>query len=147
MYTSKSYSGLIGTSFAQFQHKIVQSTLIIFLLSLAMFAGRSNTYGQTIVVVEDIVARVANPNEISINTKLYPNPACEKMIVELEGANQIHSLRVLDLSGRIVKEERLNSPQKSHRIDVKALSAGTYILWVKTEAGSKTQKFSVVKCS
>lgn len=143
MTYNTSYSGLTGIFHAQIQKtcasKITLPTILIaisLLFSLQSFA-------QTTVVVDDF-DRISNPQELAINMKLYPNPAHDKVLVEIDGAEQIITLKVLDLSGRELKVLTPNFISKSYRLAVSSLPTGTYILQIKTENGFISKKLSVV---
>jgi len=57
------------------------------------------------------------------NWKVYPNPANEKLIVELEENTNI---QILDIFGKIVQTETLNTGKNN--IDVSTLTSGVYFI-------------------
>ncbi len=65
---------------------------------------------------------------------LYPNPATDKINIELSVHNQrITSLNILDLQGKEVLKLESNSAQQ--KIDISNLSSGVYLIKGKTNLG------------
>ena len=65
--------------------------------------------------------------------KYYPNPAESQLTVSYKDV--IKSLEVFDLSGKLIKTQAFES--NDVRLDVSTLSAGTYMIKVRTNAGSQ----------
>ncbi|WP_304296678.1 T9SS type A sorting domain-containing protein [Porphyromonas gulae] len=64
---------------------------------------------------------------------VYPNPVKDVLNIEYEGE---FGVRIFDLSGRLVL-----STKNIRTIDVKALTAGSYVIELTTEAGVLTERF------
>ncbi len=64
---------------------------------------------------------IADKNGFSSSIQLYPNPAKDKVMMNLQGTV---SVRILDLSGYVVKQIQVNN----RIIHLDAVAAGTYIL-------------------
>ena len=61
--------------------------------------------------------------------RIYPNPATEDVLVSTDGIVEIgDNIRVLDPLGKIVMEEYLPANATTHRLDVRPLPAGNYIV-------------------
>lgn len=66
---------------------------------------------------------------------VYPNPSSE--IIHIEGlTSQIHKVTITNLKGK-----RILSSSKVSEINIKNLSAGTYLVKIKTENGTITKRF------
>lgn len=72
-----------------------------------------------------------NPEEVNKTIKIAPNP-CEN-ILEINGVDGLKNYTIMDVSGRIVIENSLESSQ----IDVSTLSSGLYQLLVFTDSDAK----------
>src|SRR5690606_38785731 len=70
-------------------------------------------------------------NDVNIEKKkikIIPNPATDMLIIENTGNINIKSLELFDLSGKKVKDFRINTNQ----LDISSLSNGTYLLRITT---------------
>ena len=68
---------------------------------------------------------------------IYPNPV--KDILYIDGLQNYHSIEVIDITGRIVQQQKVSAGTGS--ISVHSLSKGNYILKLKSNAGIQTLKF------
>ena len=78
--------------------------------------------------------------------KLYPNPASGKVSIEMNAANaKVYSLKVFDLTGRIVMNRNLKvvAGRNFEKIDISALPKGIYMVQTTGIAGSEIQKLIV----
>jgi len=75
--------------------------------------------------IEDINSDVVN---LDINTKVYPNPTTNFLIIELE-QNVNAELLVYDINGKIVIKDKLNNEQQK-QLDFSFLSQGNYLLHI-----------------
>ena len=75
--------------------------------------------------IEDINSDVIN---LDINTKVYPNPTTNFLIIELE-QNVNAELLVYDINGKIVIKDKLNNEQQK-QLDFSFLSQGNYLLHI-----------------
>lgn len=66
----------------------------------------------------------------SIKLTLWPNPASEKLSVNVTGVGPVTRLRVFDTQGRLLSES-----QQTDKADVSALKAGQYVLEIQTKTG------------
>lgn len=80
-------------------------------------------FGNIVVSIEDI----ENSN---VNTKLYPNPAQDRVMIQLDENYEFNQLEVevIDLSGRVVVEQRTATHLSS--INLSGLEGGMYIVKV-----------------
>ena len=101
------------------------------------FAFVDVTYDGFILYLDDIIVRKEDPvgiNELNtVHTSLYPNPA--KDFIQIKSDTPIESIRVFNMSGNELlfsNEEKLN---------VAALSNGTYLVHIQTTEGISVQRF------
>ncbi|MCF8254692.1 MAG: T9SS type A sorting domain-containing protein [Bacteroidia bacterium] len=77
-------------------------------------------------------------NETFANTTLsvYPNPANEKIKIQLSAPLTINAITILNLNGALIKESMVGS-----EIDIADLKSGIYLIQVNSDKGIYTQKF------
>ena len=64
---------------------------------------------------------------------VYPVPASQTLFLEnKQGEASLQSYQLLDIQGRIVKDQPLSQPSESIRIDVSSLKGGVYFLKIQT---------------
>lgn len=143
--TNNSHSGLNRSRYAKFQQAIISKILILTCISGLMFFSGFQSYAQTTVVVDDIILRVANPDKLNINLTVYPNPATDKVIAKVDGAEQIQAVKIFDLSGRHINSYKPSFIANTYKLDISFIPAGTYVLQIKTEKGIVSRKLSVTK--
>lgn len=80
---------------------------------------------------------IDNYNLTSDNAKIFPNPVNDILNVKLSNTNQLQSIQVVDLNGRII----LNIDRPSNTIDMSSLQSGLYILNIDTSNGNITKRF------
>ena len=62
--------------------------------------------------------------------RLFPNPAHDKVTIEIEGAGANLAFRLADVSGRELKHQLLETGQSAHTIDLSDLAHGVYLVSV-----------------
>ena len=96
-----------------------------------------------------LVVHVFDANNIGINESAtidgmaYPNPATDNVTISLDGEG-VASLRVTDISGKVVGNQSLNLINGKAAVSIENLESGVYIFNVVLENG-KTAQFNVVK--
>ncbi len=82
-------------------------------------------------------------NEINEESfSFYPNPANNILFIETSGLNQDATLTIADLSGRIVKNEKLTNIV-SQSIDISCLEAGIYFVSIHSNEGIINRKIVI----
>ncbi len=71
--------------------------------------------------------------------QVYPNPSSDYLFVE---ATDIHSLNLLDMSGRELDLSHTNT-EKGYKLDVSALAAGVYVLHWQSGSGLQSVRVMV----
>jgi hypothetical protein len=113
------------------------------------------------VIIDQATGEIVNANESQsilsadaiaeqgFDFQVYPNPANTNanILLSLEKAGDV-TYTMVDLSGRVVKAERLGMQPAGtylHTLNTSDLSSGIYLLNVRIGEGSVTQKVSVSK--
>lgn len=93
---------------------------------------------------EVLVTSSAKPNEQEKNFRIYPNPAHEKLIVELgKMSSEIELMQIYNMSGNLIYEKLY--PSSMENIDLQNFSTGTYSLRLNSENETFQQQFQVIK--
>ncbi len=87
-------------------------------------------------VIEDVPGTVAEKSKNNI--QIYPNPATNKIFNIDAFDNQIHYLKILTVSGKIILSKQLN--KNSIKIDLSEFPNGIYFVIVKTTNSEKILK-------
>jgi len=77
-------------------------------------------------VIDTTLNNAINP-EIS-SFKVYPNPASDYVVLNLENTNTFNKAHLFDIQGRMIDEFPLNGIQGQHIISLSNLSSGYYTL-------------------
>nr|MBA2407983.1 T9SS type A sorting domain-containing protein [Chitinophagales bacterium] len=83
----------------------------------------------------------------SINMiSIFPNPAVNHITVDLSQVYEpIHSIRIIDLTGKIYYENKFIKNTKEFTADISTFSAGHYVVELITGSGRISGKFEVVR--
>jgi hypothetical protein len=73
---------------------------------------------------------------------LFPNPSNGNITIQLPKAEQINSLRVMDVNGKLVAEQSVSTSLSVLSADWN-LPAGTYLLQLQFDGGVVTKKLLV----
>lgn len=96
------------------------------------------TYG-ICVFNENGVVSVKENHQIRNNITIYPNPARDHLNIEPLRKNEISSIDIFSIQGKLIESKKTNNTQQS--IDISDLSGGGYILKIHTENGLRMKKF------
>ncbi|MCE7921890.1 MAG: DUF4465 domain-containing protein [Haliscomenobacteraceae bacterium CHB4] len=80
------------------------------------------------VTTTDLVSS-ENPPVAAFQIEIFPNPVADFLTVHLPEENEAAFLQIFDLQGKIVFEKAISDVRE--RLDIRALSAGTYLLRVQ----------------
>ncbi len=90
-------------------------------------------------IIED---RASTKNSL---TKIYPNPASDRVHVSLDGNNrQVIGVKMMDMSGKIVYFEDGNRTAQQE-LQISHLHNGAYILSVETDMGVVNERINITK--
>jgi len=73
--------------------------------------------------------------------KVFPNPALDILNIQIPSANEITTLRIIDILGKTVLEETITS--SSYQLDVSSMASGLYIL--SFQSGDASKLFKLIK--
>ncbi len=107
-------------------------------------AKSSQTWGEIILIDENIILSVNDLNKTNFGLNLYPNPVKDYLTIEykLEQSSQVQ-LEIIDYSGKIVSHNKLNSykGENSSVMNVSNLANGIYFVRVISNKNIETIKF------
>lgn len=92
-----------------------------------------------------IPTTISNVNDVSIETKLYPNPAFDKATLDIAiSENTITNITVYDMTGRSVWNVDQNLQKGMNRIDIPTyrLASGIYTIQIRNENGQSSMKLT-----
>jgi len=111
----------------------------------------AGTFGRSVLafsldslfVVPDTVATHLLRASQTIDIRVFPNPASSKLFIDIGNTElQIKELNIYDLTGRRVKELKINpNPDQFLELDIENLNPGLYLLMFKTGEISKSVIF------
>lgn len=78
-------------------------------------------------------------NELKNKIKIYPNPATEKILLDLETDLLIENIQLFDFSGKRIR----TYPKNEKTLDVKDIPGGIYILSISTGIRTMYQKIVI----
>lgn len=118
-----------------------------------MFGLHTTDAGGNSMWVDDIYiganTAVEQMSETNINSSIYPNPATDEAhLVFTLGAQSSVTITVVDGLGRVVStvaQGEMNVGVQTVNINTSALATGVYNVMIHTDAGTFTQRMSVVK--
>ena len=79
----------------------------------------------------------------NISTKLYPNPANNKVKLEIEGLNEDTEVNLYDINGRKLMNKFIKANQKVLEIDISKLVKGIYNIRIENDKISISRKLIV----
>ena len=116
---------VIGSAGASFSNSTFSTDLTVGEVMIETFSNISIITQGFHQGIEDINSDVVN---LDLNTKVYPNPTTNFLIIELE-QNVNAELLVYDINGKIVIKDKLNNEQQK-QLDFSFLSQGNYLLHI-----------------
>ena len=97
---------------------------------------------------DTVVVNTNQPVESQVKLAIYPNPTSDFLNFQLRSAMPIHEarFRVVDASGRVVKELESRMPKETHIVPVRGWAAGVYFLqYVEGGVVRGSERFVVLK--
>lgn len=77
--------------------------------------------------------------ELSFETKIYPNPTSDYLNIKIQDA-RLESVRIIDFNGKCV----LFDQNSCERIDLNFLTSGVYLLQIETDRGNISEKLVIL---
>lgn len=91
-------------------------------------SGAGDGYVVKFGMSEELVSTTIISAEENNSLVAYPNPATDFITIELPGANSINEIEILDATGRLVKQQKVQQNKTS--INIADLNAGLYLIKV-----------------
>jgi hypothetical protein len=95
--------------------------------------------------LDDTVAILGVQEVAFVDVLLYPNPAKDKLTLQVQENIQVKSLEIYSIEGRLVHTQTSNLQNTRIAIDVSRYAAGMYILKVQSENNSTLTKRFIVE--
>ncbi len=83
-------------------------------------------------------------NTEKIELKLFPIPAKSTDTINITGLRLNDSLKIFNISGEKIREERIKQIQTPYVLNIKGLASGVYILEVERKGKSEVYKFCII---
>lgn len=83
------------------------------------------------------IATITKNERISI----YPNPAKEKITVNIANNNEEATITIVDITGKKLLSQKMAAGRNSMSIDVQQLPAGVYALLIHTQHGTESKQW------
>ncbi|WP_096427858.1 T9SS type A sorting domain-containing protein [Labilibaculum antarcticum] len=113
---------------------------------ISSVAMRANEFSKEIVRAENVTVGIFDiPSSNTLENskvKLYPNPTCSILNVELGESNDFNGFELVSLNGKVVFTSDISNLSSKLQIDVNFLSKGYYVLRLR---GNTFQSFPFVK--
>jgi len=78
----------------------------------------------------------------SSDFSIFPNPANQQILIsELKNIQAASTVKILDMQGRILQNDRLNTSSGNHQINIADLSPGIYFVKIENASQSIVKKF------
>ena len=116
---------VIGSAGASFSNSTFSTDLTVGEVMIETFSNITIISQGFHQGIEDINSDVIN---LDINTKVYPNPTTNFLIIDLE-QNVNAELLVYDINGKIVIKDKLHNEQQK-QLDFSFLNQGNYLLHI-----------------
>ncbi|NNL93236.1 MAG: DUF4331 family protein [Saprospiraceae bacterium] len=104
--------------------------------------------GVSAIFFDNMKTGTVNVEDVNLEVSsltVYPNPASDRLYVELDElfeANEALNMTLTDVSGRLIMQNRLRKSLSS--IDVSTLETGVYLLTIGNSKSSQTIRFSKI---
>jgi PKD repeat protein len=107
----------------------------------------TSTYSAQVEIIDLFVVKPNASVEVTVNA--YPNPSDGIFNIEYTTTNAIEdvTVRIMDVSGRVVQVEQFNVADKSfvRPYDISMYSKGLYLVQIETKYGVSTKRIVVQK--
>ena len=106
-----------------------------------------NGYGNNIfvdnILIEGTLSEVKETKSGSNRISVFPNPTSGSLTLSLNDFNEIVTLKIISINGTIVLTDIIDcrSPISSRQYNVDFLTKGIYLIYLRSENDSFTQKF------
>lgn len=120
-------------------HVDLKSTYNLFHYRYYLDGGHGTIYDSVDIKIKNVASIKEVKNTVSFNA--FPNPANDVINLTVQGTAGDNSVKLVDVLGNIVLEDRINASKK---LDVSDFKNGVYILTVYSNNGSLLQTKRIV---
>jgi hypothetical protein len=106
------------------------------------FVGTTGTYLLDIAISKQVTA-LETINNDEVNFVVYPNPSSDFFYVKSNSNYLIQSIDILDISGKLIVSEKLNTMSNELKFSTQMLQSGIYFIDIKGQNFSKREKLVV----
>lgn len=106
------------------------------------FVGTTGTYLLDIAISKQVTA-LETINNDEVNFVVYPNPSSDFFYVKSNSNYLIQSIDILDISGKLIVSEKLNTMSNELKFSTQMLQSGIYFIDIKGQNFSKREKLMV----
>lgn len=101
--------------------------------------------GYTVYVVDVLPTGIDNPESVSLNMKIYPNPASSNVTVELLGWSDAATITLLNGLGQTLQSEEvsINGSKTTLKLDLSKYDSGLYFIRVDYGSSVDVKRISV----
>lgn len=90
-----------------------------------------------------VITAVSEPlADLSIS--VYPNPTSDMVILESDHLEKVTNVQLYDMAGALVKSTH-NDQSNQLTIDLRTISAGTYLMVAETDKDNQSSTFQIIK--
>jgi hypothetical protein len=108
-------------------------------------AGMPDTYSLTglrYLNFQDLTTTIAMLEKQEGTMRLYPNPVADVLnIQQVNERNQVSTIEILTIDGRLVYKEKQKTHENATQINVSGLPQGLYLCKIHNEKRTETTKF------
>jgi len=98
-------------------------------------------YGNFIDLTLNVVLSTGiQDNEVSTFLNAYPNPTTDAIIFELDNPEEVQSIVIYGLDGRVVQHQEVNASLSRLEMDVSSLANGVYVVQCSTNSGTRSMQ-------
>ena len=92
------------------------------------------------------ITSIGEPLSDNFNLKIYPNPATEYVLVDLQ-SDEINDaiVELYDLNGKMVYNDKFDVIEGPNKVDLTGLNSSQYILRITDSTGKVLQTFKLIK--
>ena len=99
--------------------------------------------GFGIEVRDPLLVSIQEQKDDFAAVNIFPNPANNKINLDLRGVNNPLNIRIMDLSGRVILDQRNNPSGNIESFDISQFSKGVYFMLLDNGSTQKVEKFIV----
>lgn len=99
-----------------------------------------------VTAMVDTSCTVTGINDLDLleeQISVYPNPATDNLFISNESGEQINSLEVMNITGKLILTPAVNFSGNTTKLNLDGISSGVYFVRINTASGVLTRKFII----